>query len=123
MIFSSYRWGESNASKSLSSLDVVGMYMVREETRISFFRIYNHNIGSDWSVRDGSQIAVYYSGIFGLFGEKSYSHFLYASSLECYPMKPNMGLVRLYRLLHVMGILRAALEGGYYGQEEEAGCS
>jgi hypothetical protein len=99
------------------------MYMLREENKISFFRVYNYNIGSDCSMRDGSQIAVYYSGIFGLLGKKSYSHFLRASSLDCYPMKPNMGLVRLYRLLLVMGILRAALEGGCYEQEEEAGCS
>jgi len=114
--FLNQRWGESNAVKSLVSLDVVGMYMIREESKISFFRISNHNIGSEWNINDGRQIAAYYSRLFGLFGQKSHSHFLNVSSLESYPMKPNMGLVRIYRVMHVLRILRTVLGGAY---EEE----
>jgi len=119
LIFSNQRWGQSNAVKSLTSLDVVGMYIILEESKVSFFRVYKHNMESEWNVRDGRQIANYYSRIFGLFGQKSHSHFLYASSLECYPMKPNMGLVKIYRLMHVMGILRTALGGSDYEEEKE----
>lgn len=119
MIFYNQISGESNAVKSLISLDVMGMYMIREENKISFFRIYNHNIGFEYNTKDGCQIANYYSRIFGLFGQKSRSHFLYVSSLECYPMKPNMGLVKIYRLMHVMGILKTALGGSDYEEEKE----
>jgi len=122
LIFSNQRWGESNATKSLLGLDVVGMYMIREENKIFFFRVYHHNIGSEWNIKDGRQIAAYYSRVFGLFGQKSHSHFLYASSLECYPMKPNMGLVRIYRLMHVVGLLRTVLVGDIYEEEKESGC-
>jgi len=118
LIFLNQRWGESNAVKSLVSLDVVGMYMIREESKISFFRISNHNIASEWNINDGRQIAAYYSRLFGLFGHKSHSHFLNVSSLESYPMKPNMGLVRIYRLMHVVGILKTALGGSDHEEEK-----
>jgi len=119
LIFSNQRWGESNAAKSLLSLDVVGMYMILEESNISFFRAYKHNIESECNVRDGRQIAMYYSRVFGLFGQKSHSHFLYASSLESYPMKPNFGLIRIYRLSLLVGILRTALVGDTHEEEEK----
>jgi hypothetical protein len=94
LIFSSQRWGESNAVKSWIGLDVVSMSIIREENKVSFFRVYKSDV-SGWNISNGRQIANYYSRVFGLFGQKSHSHFLYASSLECYPMKPNMGLVRI----------------------------
>jgi hypothetical protein len=122
LIFSNQRWGESNAVLSLIGLDVVNMYMIREESKVSFFRVRKSDISS-WNMNDGLQIAMYYSRVFGMFGQKSHSHFLYASSLESYPMKPNMGLVRIYRLMHVIGILRAALGGGDYEEEKQSGCS
>lgn len=118
MIFSNQRWGESSAVESLVGLDVVSMYMIREESKISFFRVCKSNI-SDWNIKDGHQIEMYYSRVFGLFGQKSHSHFLYASSLECYPMKPNMGLVRIYRLMHVLGVLRTTLVGGDCEEENQ----
>jgi len=120
LIFSNQRWGESNAVKSLVSLDVVGMYMILEESKISFFRAYGHNVNLGWNIKDGHQIVMYYSRVFGLFGKKSYSHFLYASSLECYPMKPNIGLVKIYKLLHLIGVLRAVLVGGDHEEERQS---
>ena len=117
MIFSNQRWGESNAVLSLIGLDVVSMYMIREEGKISFFRVHKSDISS-WNINDGRQIAMYYSRVFGVFGQKSHSHFLYASSLESYPMKPNMGLVRIYRLMHVLGVLRTALGGSDHEEEK-----
>ena len=118
MIFSNQRWGESNAALSLVGLDVVSMYMIREESKVSFFRIYKSDV-SGWNISDGRQIAMYYSRVFGMFGQKSHSHFLYASSLESYPMKPNMGLVRIYRLMHVLGVLRTVLVGDAHEEEEK----
>jgi hypothetical protein len=117
LIFFNQRWGESNAVLSLVGLDVVSMYMIREEGKISFFRVYKSDISS-WNISDGLQIAIYYSRVFGMFGQKSHSHFSYASSLESYPMKPNMGLVRIYRLMHVVGRLRTSLGGSDYEEEK-----
>ena len=118
MIFYHQIFGESNAAKSLVSLDVVSILPILEGSRILFVRTYNHNIGSDGNTRDGSEIAMYYNRIFGLFAYKSNIHFLHSSTLKSYAMKPNMGLTKIYRLLHVMGILRFTLAGGFYEEEE-----
>ena len=117
MIFFNQCWGESNAVRSLRSLHVVSILTVREESKISFVRVYGRDVGSEW--RDGHQLAMYYSRIFGLFGQKSNSHFSRASVLESYPMKPNGGLIRIYRVFHLIDILGNKLVGGVYEEEKE----
>ncbi len=122
MIFYSRICGDLNASKSLVSLDVVGMFYVREESRLAFFTIHHHSVEPGRNTRDGHQIAMYYRRVFGLLDHKSLSHFLYNSNLECYAMKPNAGLIRIYRVLHVVDMLRTSLGGDFCEEEKGSGC-
>jgi len=116
LIFYHQVWGESNAAKSFASLDLVSILLLREESKIFFVRVINHNIVSEWKVKDGYQIAMYYSQMFGLFGQKSHSHFSRASRLDSYSMKPNTGLVKIYRLSHVLDAIRNVWAGGFHGE-------
>jgi hypothetical protein len=119
LIFYDQVWGEVNAAKSLLSLDVVSVFPIREDNGLFFLRVCSHSIESESGTKGGPRIADYYSRMFGLFGyPKSHFHFSKASRLYTYSMKPNFGIAKVYRLLHLVGKLRTALEGDAYEEKE-----